>query len=233
MATRKSRKKPSAPVVKRGRDERQRLPADLEAFARSDERRLRRERKDRRRLNDPRPSANIPGVRNLDARDFHDARAEAMEALLAGAKDESEGAPEDRRRLAVLLAEALLLGHHRGRSFVSFDAFVDAALGLDPAEARALAAEGVDALDIADGDLSPLTEESVAVWVRAESALAAKGLPGIVSVSRDGEGRERLRVDVPTDDAARALYAIGGRLGQLAADQEPEFREHEREPERR
>src|SRR5690606_9926456 len=105
MATRKPPPNKAAPVVRRGKEDRKRLPADLEAFARGDEGRYRPARPERPRLQDPRPSATIAGVRNLDARDFHDRRCEAMEALLPSLTDEGPSAADDRERLGRLLAE--------------------------------------------------------------------------------------------------------------------------------
>jgi hypothetical protein len=220
MATRKSPPSKAAPVVRRSRDDRKRLPADLEAFARGDEGRYRPERPDRPRLQDPRPSATIAGVRNLDARDFHDRRVETMEALLPSLSDESASAADDRDHLGRLLAEAILTGQHRGRSFVSFDAFVDVALGIAPARARELAKRGVVQLGLGVDQLRQLSDETVAVFVRCETALTDKELPGKVSIVIDSNGTERIRVEVDSNRAAQVLYAVGGRLSQLAADQD-------------
>ena len=220
MATRKPPPSKAAPVVRRSRDDRKRLPADLEAFARGDEGRYRPERPDRPRLQDPRPSATIAGVRNLDARDFHDRRVETMEALLPSLSDESPSAAEDRDHLGRLLAEAILTGQHRGRSFVSFDAFVDVALGIAPARARELAKRGVVQLGLSVDQLRQLSDETVAVFVRCETALTDKELPGKVSIVIDANGTERIRVEVDSNRAAQVLYAVGGRLSQLAADQD-------------
>ena len=219
MATRKPPHTKAASVVRRGKDERKRLPADLEAFARGDEGRYRPARQSRPRLQDPRPSATIPGVRNLDARDFHDQRVETMMALMPSLTDDNPSA-EEQEQLASLLAEAILVGHHRGRSFVSFDAFVDVALGLPPERARELAALGVVHLGLGADNLRQLSDETIAVFIRSEIALADKELPASVRILIDDKGTERIQVEVDSGMAASVLYAIGGRLSQLAADQE-------------
>jgi hypothetical protein len=220
MATRKPPASKAAPVVRRGKEDRKRLPADLEAFARGDEGRYRPSRPERPRLQDPRPSAVIAGVRNLDARDFHDRRCETMEALLPSLTDESASAAQDLDHLARLLAEAILTGQHRGRAFVSFDAFVDVALGLAPERARELARLGIVQLGMKVDQLRQLSDETVAVFVRCETALADKELPGKVSIVIDEHDTERIRVEVDSNRAAQVLYAVGGRLSQLAADQD-------------
>ena len=158
MATRKPPPTQAAPIVRRGKEDRKRLPADLEAFARGDEGRYRPSRPERPRLQDPRPSATIAGVRNLDARDFHDRRVAKMEALLPSVTSEEASAVADRDQLERLLAEAILTGHHRGRSFVSFDAFVDVGLGLAPARARELARHGAAQLGLAVDQLRQLSD---------------------------------------------------------------------------
>jgi hypothetical protein len=143
-----------------------------------------------------------------------------MEALLPSLTDESASAARDMDQLARMLAEAILTGHHRGRSFVSFDAFVDVALGLAPERARELARLGVVQLGMKVDDLRQLSDETVAVFVRCETALADKELPGNVSIVIDDSGTERIRVEVDSNRAAQVLYAVGGRLSQLAADQD-------------
>ena len=78
-------------VVKRPSEERKRLPPELEAFARSDEERLRirKPRQDRGKVNDPREGYLIPGVANRDARTVYDQRVQAMQTLWQeGAADE-------------------------------------------------------------------------------------------------------------------------------------------------
>lgn len=58
------------------------------------------------------------------------------------------------------------------------------------------------------------------MFVRSETALAEKELPGKVSIVIDEGGNERIRVEVDSNRAAQVLYAVGGRLSQLAADQD-------------
>lgn len=217
MAT---KKKDGGGVVRRGSGERKRLPPDLEEFARSDEKRYRPARKHRPRLKDPRPAAVIPGVRNLDARDVHDVRTARMHALLdslAAGGDEGKAA---RPELDRLLAEAFLLGHHRGRSFVSFDAFVDTDLKLTPDDAMIHVDAGLAAMGL---EREPLTEETVAIVMRAEAALLPKEgerrLEARLSIYRDEGGEERVTIDVEAARAAPVLHAIGRQMTQLAEDQ--------------
>jgi hypothetical protein len=68
--------------------------------------------------------------------------------------------------------------------------------------------------------LRQLSDETVAVFVRCETALTDKELPGKVSIVIDANGTERIRVEVDSNRAAQVLYAVGGRLSQLAADQD-------------
>lgn len=215
-----SKKKGSGGVVRRGSGERKRLPPDLEEFARSDEKRYRPARKHRPRLKDPRPAAVMPGVRNLDARDVHDQRAARMHSLLdslaAGGAEGKAARPE----LDRLLAEAFLLAHHRGRSFVSFDAFVDTDLKLTPDDAMIHVDAGLEAMGL---EREPLTDETVAIVMRTEAALLPKEgerrLEAKVRVYRDEAGEERVTIDVEAARAAPVLHAIGRQMTQLAEDQ--------------
>ena len=70
------------------------------------------------------------------------------------------------------------MGHHRGRSFVGFDAFVDSDLGLTPDDAMIHVDAGLARRWGSRRD--PLTEETVAAWMRAEAALLPRP-------PRDGE----------------------------------------------
>ena len=97
---------------------------------------------------------------------------------------------------------------------------MDVALGLAPKRARELAARGVVQLGMREDQLRQLSDETIAVFVRCETALADKELPGKVSIVIDPSGTERIRVEVDSDRAAQVLYAVGGRLSQLAADQD-------------
>ena len=71
-------------VVKRPPEQRRKLPPELEAFARSDEEklRIRRPRTDRGQVKDPREGYTVAGVSNRDARTVYDVRASAMRACL-------------------------------------------------------------------------------------------------------------------------------------------------------
>lgn len=209
------RKRPEVPteVVRRPASERKRLPPELEAFARSDEKRLRGKPRSPR-LNDPRDVALVPGVANRDARQVFEAR---IEALGDAAKDRES--PEGRARLARLLAEAYFLGLWRGRSITGFDVMVDALLEIPADEARQLAEAGADALDL---ELDQATEEAVAIWFRADAALLEAGQEARISPYVNEEGEECLRIDVTVARGPDALHAIGRRLTPLVRDREAE-----------
>jgi len=212
--SRKSAPKPAtgpAGVVRRPSAERKRLPPELEAFARSDDTRLRDGRAPRPRLRDPRPTALVPGVANRDARLVYDHRIGVLQDA-AGRRED----PAAREELARLLAEAVLLGLWRGRSLTGFDAFAQDILGIDYAEARALAERGAAALGVA---ADRCTEEGVAAWFRAEAGLVEAGLPGTVRVLPIG-GEEVLKVEVPVSSGPPSLHAIGRRMTPLVRDRE-------------
>jgi hypothetical protein len=183
--------------VRRDRDKKA-LPPHLDAFARGDDDALWRRERRGARLDDPRPVALVPGVKNADARHVFDARVRRMhEAQAAG----------DTTALQKELAEAVLLGLWRAGNVVSLGALAEVALGLDEAQVRQHAAAGRAALDLPDR----LSEAEIAVWMRAEA--------GLLEASEDGRVRfnkDRLVLSVPIEDAARALAFAGRREAPLA-----------------
>lgn len=202
MATRKKGppKPPRPPGVRRGGGPRKRLPEDLEEFARSDEKRFRPRRKGRPpRLKDPRAAGVlVPGVANRDARRVYEARADALRRADGEEREE-------------LLAEAQLLQVWRGFAITGFDAFVEDALGFPLEEARAQAARGAERLGV---PLAPLSDDRVALWMRAEVGLLDAG--GRVTCRG-----EELRLHVPFAEALRGLDEVGRRIHPLVRDQPP------------
>ncbi len=184
-------KKPKG-VVRRRASERKHMPEDLRAFAGGDDDALWR-RKTRKRLNDPRPVMLVPGVANRDARTVCEAR---QERILAAA------AAGDREALALELYESAQMEVWRGKSVVSWDAWVEAVLGLDPVDAAALR-----------GEVEPITEELAALWMRTEAGLALAGA-GAVRL-RDG----KLCFELDPALAPAALANAGRRAAPLAKDE--------------
>ncbi len=176
------------------------LDPDLEAFARSDEKRFRPRRPQRPRLKDPRPAFLIEGVSNRDARAVLDFRTKAIE--------EAEGAEFER-----LLAEVMWLALWRGRNFTAFDSYAEDVLGLVPAEAKEAAQRGAEA---AGRDLTPLDAETIAIWIRTEAGALEVG--GRVTLAAQG-GALSLTVDV--SNAPQVLHAIGRRMTPLVHDRAP------------
>ena len=193
------RKKGDPPrVVRRAASERKKMPADLEAFAAGDDDAIWR-RRQRRRLQDPRPVVLVPGVANRDARAVYEARHARITAAITA---------EDRAALALEMAEASQLRVWRGHSIVGWDAFVEAVLGLDPAEAEALREEG--------GGGEPLEDELGALWMRADAGIVeAEGRSAAVRL-RGG----RLCLELVVDTAAAALAHMGRRAAPLVWDNE-------------
>ena len=177
------------------------MPEHLQAFASGDDDALWR-RPARARLNDPRPVLLVPGVANRDARAVYEARERRLRALI------DEG---DEAGLAIALAEASRMQVWRGRSLVGWAVFVEDVLGMDPAEADALAAKGAECV----GGLEPAPEEVVAAWMRAEAgAIEASGDAARVHLRND-----RLVIDLPVEGAPAAMAAIGRRATPLAREQ--------------
>ncbi len=197
MAKKRKSAPPTRPTVrKRGGDrKRQRLPEELEAFARGDGP-LRRPPRKGKPLRDPRMAAvSIPGVSNRDASLVCEQRGRAI--------TEAQG-----RERGLLLAEAARLAIWRGRSFTGFDAFVEDALGLPLDESRQLLED--------QGSPERLPDTVVAVWVRAEAAIIDAGAPATVSYA-DGEFLVRTNADT----AVEALVSIGRRMHALELDRQP------------
>ncbi|MCA9529159.1 MAG: hypothetical protein KC543_03355 [Myxococcales bacterium] len=210
------------------------LPPELEAFARSDDKRLPpRERPEG--LRDPRAAALVPGVSNHDARIVHDRRVAALRALIDA--DAACSTDTTRSALGRALAEARALELWRGRSVADFDAFAEGMLGLDPARARALADDGdaglfgpsreagaavqAPAARQADRELDP---EAVAVWMRLEAALDEAAVPGFATLAprdaAEAAAPVKLRLDLAAGSAPEALHLIGRRMTPLVRDHE-------------
>jgi len=198
-------------VVRRAPEERKRLPPDLEAFARSEETKLRTNRPRTPKLKDPRAVALMPGVANRDARALADARLD----VLAGLLDRRREGEDVREELEIGLAEAILLGLWRGRSLTGFDAMVENILGLPLEEAEVLARKGAERLGL---PLALRSESLIAVWVRSECALLEFGLPGRVGLRVDADRHEHLILDLPIRRAPEAIQEIGRRMSPLVHD---------------
>jgi len=125
-------------------------------------------------------------------------------------------APEAEEALARGLADAVRMGLWRGRSVTSFEAFAQDLLGLDPEEARALAARGAEAQGV---PCDRCSEEAVAAWLRTEAGLLEEGQAGEVTVAPGAEG-EVLRLELPIGGAPAGIMAVGRRMAPLARDQE-------------
>lgn len=184
-------KKP-AEVIRRG-PQRQALPPHLDAFARGDDDAIWRREREGGRLDDPRPVALVPGVKNSDARAVGEARIDRLRSAARSG---------DERLLAIELAEARALGLWRGLSIVGFDAMAEAVVGLRESEARALERRGREELGLPDR----LKPAEVAVWMRAEAGMLEAGDNG-----RVGYKNGRLRIELDLDRAADALAAMGRR----------------------
>lgn len=192
-------KKPveTASVVRRPRDDRKRLPPHLEAFASGDADALWRRETRGGKLNDPRAAALVPGVKNADARAVFDARTKRLRAQLDGG---------DEAGLARGLAEAHALALFRGHSIVSFEAFVEAVLGIPLDRAEALVATGREATGLGE-----LSEAEIAIWLRAEAGLLEAD-PDASATIRDGV----LELRVALVCAADAIAAAGRREAPMA-----------------
>ena len=218
----KQRKKPVEPqIVRRPKAERKRLPPHLEAFAHSDETKLRRPPSPiRHDAFPPKTGRLVPGVINPDARVVFDARVAALRSALSSGNDELG----DR-----LLAQTVLLGLWRAKNIMGFDAFVEDVLGLGAADARERALRGAARDNIAT--LAPLDDQAVATWMRAEAALAPD-VPG-ATVNVETSGDPMLVLRLPIARAIDAFGALGTRapsgFGRPAARDERDDRD-DREP---
>ncbi|HJL00152.1 MAG TPA: hypothetical protein RMH85_10390 [Polyangiaceae bacterium LLY-WYZ-15_(1-7)] len=203
MAKRKKRD-PGKPVLRRrgSGEPRKGLDPELEALARGDEDVYRPRRKRGPRLRDPRPVALVPGVANRDARSVLDARVARMRE-----------AREDDAELGRLLAEALWLGLWRGRSLIDFDALAEEVLEVPADRAQALAKAACAAAEL---PMDTLSDEAVAIWMRAEAALLDAGFEGRVSAVDP----KTLRFELAVPVAPQALAAMGRRMTPLVRDRE-------------
>lgn len=211
----RSRSKPgpgreSPRVVKRPSSERKKLDKDLEAFARGDDKFIRRP-PPRKRLKDPRVVGFVPGVANRDARAVFEARLATLKKAVAN-RGASEAAEDP---LCRELAEAFQLGVWRGRSVASFDAFADQMLGIAPKEARELATRGANALGVR---LERASDEAIATWMRAEAALLEANLSLRLGVRGSG-AEETLTLSIPVEQAPLAFAEIARRMEALVRDQ--------------
>lgn len=180
-------------VVRRPKNERKALPPQLEAFAAGDHDAIWRRHEQRGRLDDPRPVALVPGVKNADARAVFEVRAARMKAALAAGDDAALGNE---------LAEARAMGLWRANAVVSFDALAESVLGIALDRADALARSGKARLGLDD----KLSDAAVAVWLRAEAAMVVEGGGGRARIARGN-----LVLEMPVEQAAGAIVAMGRR----------------------
>jgi hypothetical protein len=200
-AAARGRERPVEVVRRRGDEPRKRLPAELEAFAGGDDDALWRRERQRGRVDDPRPAGTtlVPGVANRDARLVGDARVKRLRAAIASG---------DEVLLSEELADAVRLAVWRTLNVVGFDVFAEAVLGIAADRGRALAKAGAARM----GEVCrPADEETVALWMRAESGLLEHAPDARVSLRE-----ERLHLDVPLDRAAEGLSGVGRRAAPLA-----------------
>jgi hypothetical protein len=181
-------------VVRRPKSERKALPPLLEAFAGGDHDAIWRRHEQRGQLDDPRPVALVPGVKNADARAVFEVRIARTRAALTAGDDVA---------LAQELAEAKAMGLWRANAVVSFDALAESVLGIALDRAEALAKAGKVRLGFGDTRLS---DAHVAVWMRAEAALVVEGGGGRARVTNG-----TLHLELPIDQAAGAMVAMGRR----------------------
>ena len=209
----RSPKKPAPVIVKRPSDERKKLPPELEAFARSQDEKLRlpRKREDTGRLNDPREGYVIAGVSNRDARAVYDARAEAMRALWA----EGDGDEAALAELGGLLHDAVRLALWRARRVTGFEAFVEQVVGLPADRARALAAAFGEASGESDAELN---ERSAALWLRTEAGLHEGDTAARARIVA-GADEPLLELSLRLSAASAGLAGVGARHAPLAREQ--------------
>jgi hypothetical protein len=212
-------------VVKRPPEQRRKLPPHLEAFARSDEEklRIRRPRTDRGHVKDPREGYTVAGVSNRDARAVYDVRARAMRELW------NDGAADERaiHTLGQLLLDALRLELWEARRLTSFAAFAEEVIGIQASRAEALA----EAASARTGEpATPLTERAIALWLRTEAGLY-EGDEGARARIRSGEDGAVLEISVSLEASSTALAGVGARHLPLARarDEQPR-REREEAP---
>jgi len=200
--------------VKRPANERKKLPPELEAFARSQDEKLRvtRPRVDRGRVNDPREGYTIAGVANRDGRSVYDSRSEAMRALWADGKAGEAALLE----LGQLLHDAQRLVLWRARRLTGFDAFAEEVVGVPAKRGQEL----VDAHTAASGEApTELSERNVAAWLRTEAGAYEGDERARARISSTPHGM-KLVLTVSLAGASLALAGVGNRHAPLAREQE-------------
>ncbi len=223
--------KPAPVVVKRTsheRKDRKRLAPELEAFARSDETRLRIKRPpvDRGKIDDPRESYAIPGVANRDARAVYSSRAHELVTLWNGGELDAAARAVVGERLLDIKRLALW----RAMRVTAFAAIAEQVVGMKLAEAESLVAEAAERLA---EPVAELNEREVALWLRTEAGLY-EGDPNARAFLRAGSGTAVLSLSVPVTLASLALAGAGARHAPLARAQREEegrpLEQPEREP---
>ena len=187
-------------MVRRPPAERKKLTPDLEAFARGESKSPRgRERKEPR-IFDPRAVYLVPGVANRHARIVYDASHEAIKVAL------EQHAAGDSSALSEALVDALQLKVWRGRSFTSFAAFAEDALGLSEDEALKIAG--------ASERVSEAYSEMVTALVfRMRAAALESDTKATIALSNDGT---RIMIDVSIQELPQLMGAAGRLLGPMA-----------------
>jgi hypothetical protein len=201
-------------IVKRPAEERKKLPPELEAFARSDEEKLRlkRPRVDQGKVRDPREGYTVAGVANRDARAVYDQRVEAMRALWNG----GEPTDEARAELGLLLLDALRLRLWRARRVTGFRVFAEDVLSMPSSTAEQLASEAAQRT----GDSKDqLDERTTALWLRTEAGLYEGDTAARARVTSQGGGAPRIELAVTLTAASAALAGVGARHAPLAREQ--------------
>ena len=215
-------------IVKRPAEERKKLPPELEAFARSDEEKLRlkRPRVDRGKVRDPREGYTVAGVANRDARAVYDQRVEAMRALWNG----GEASEQARAELGLLLLDALRLKLWRAKRVTGFQVFAEDVVGLPASTARELAKAASERTGDSEQELD---ERTTALWLRTEAGLYEGDTAARARVTAAGGGGLRIELAVQVAAASPALAGVGARHAPLAREQfERAMVQEEREAER-
>ena len=200
--------------MKRSANERKKLPPHLEAFARSQDEKLRvsRPRVDRGRVNDPREGYTIAGVANRDGRSVYDSRSEAMRALWAEGKADEAALAE----LGQLLHDAQRLVLWRARRLTGFEAFAEEVVGIPAQRAQEL----VDAHTSQSGEApSELSERNVAAWLRTEAGAYEGDERARARIISTAQGL-KLVLTVSLAGASTALAGVGNRHAPLAREQD-------------
>ncbi len=205
--------KPAPVIVKRPTQERKRLAPELEAFARSDETRLRVRRPavDRGKVDDPREGYAVAGVANRDARAVYDARATELVSLWDGGEADEKA----RQLVEERLLDVRRLTLWRARRVTGFAAFAEQVLGIALKEAEAMSEAAAQRLA---EPLSPLTEREVALWLRTEAGLF-EGDPNARAFLRTAGGHTLLTLSIQSTLASMGLAGAGARHAPLARAQ--------------